>query len=262
MQRIEMKVVILLLGALCAFVAGQTDFVDDPEAELPSYMSICRRDDPALGECIKDSIQRLLPELHAGIPSIGFPPLEPYSQESSYFEYKNQQIHGSVHIKNGKTFGMTRAQIRDVRATADDDTFQLEVDVRFPKLISEGKFKGEGRFNAIKIVSKGFFNITFTDVTTTWQMSGKTVERNGEKYMLVDKFDMTPEVGDMKVYATGLFPDPGLNQVALDFVNQYWPALYKEMLPETRRSWEPLMLDVVNKMFNRVPYRRLLPKSD
>lgn len=34
MQRIEMKVVILLLGALCAFVAGQTDFVDDPEAEL------------------------------------------------------------------------------------------------------------------------------------------------------------------------------------------------------------------------------------
>lgn len=57
---------------------------------------------------------------------------------------------------------MTRAQIRDVRATADDDTFQLEVDVRFPKLISEGKFKGEGRFNAIKIVSKGFFNITFS----------------------------------------------------------------------------------------------------
>lgn len=99
----------------------------------------------------------------AGIPSIGFPPLEPYSQESSYFEYKNQQIHGSVHIKNGKTFGMTRAQIRDVRATADDDTFQLEVDVRFPKLISEGKFKGEGRFNAIKIVSKGFFNITFSE---------------------------------------------------------------------------------------------------
>lgn len=44
-------------------------------------------------------------------------------------------------------------------------------------------------------------------------MSGKTVERNGEKYMLVDKFDMTPEVGDMKVYATGLFPDPGLSTI-------------------------------------------------
>ncbi|XP_055637247.1 putative beta-carotene-binding protein [Toxorhynchites rutilus septentrionalis] len=252
---------ILILSAFCA-ISCASDFVDNPDVELPSYMRICNRDDPELGRCIKDSIQRLLPELHNGIQSIGFPAIDPFSQESSYFEYKNDQIYGSLHIKNAKTYGMSRALIRDVRATAEDDAFRMEVDVNFPKLITEGKFKGEGRFNSIKVTSKGYFNITTSNVSTTWKITGSTTERNGEEYMFINKFDMTPEVGDMKIYATGLFPDPGLNQVALDFVNQYWPALYKQMLPETRRSWEPIMLEVINKMFDRVPYRRLLPKAE
>nr|XP_029730033.1 LOW QUALITY PROTEIN: putative beta-carotene-binding protein [Aedes albopictus] len=224
-------------------------------------MRICNRNDPELGQCIKDSIQRLLPELVNGIPSIGFPAIDPFTQDSNYFEYKNQQMHGSLHLKNAKTYGMSRAQIRDVRAAAVDDTFNMEVDVYFPKVITEGKYKEKDVSHAIKLVSKGYFNVTTTDVSTTWKISGRTTQRQGEEYLLIDKFDMTPEVGDMKVYATGLFPDPGLNQVALDFVNQYWPSLYKEMLPETRHSWEPMMLDIINKMFNRVPYRRLLPKA-
>nr|XP_029724927.1 putative beta-carotene-binding protein [Aedes albopictus]XP_029724969.1 putative beta-carotene-binding protein [Aedes albopictus] len=252
--------VLVLLCAVCALTSA-VEFQDDPEVELPSFMRICNRNDPELGQCIKDSIQRLLPELVNGIPSIGFPAIDPFTQDSNYFEYKNQQMHGSLHLKNAKTYGMSRAQIRDVRAAAGDDTFNMEVDVYFPKVITEGKYKGEGRFNAIKLVSKGYFNVTTTDVSTTWKISGRTTQRQGEEYLLIDKFDMTPEVGDMKVYATGLFPDPGLNQVALDFVNQYWPSLYKEMLPETRHSWEPMMLDIINKMFNRVPYRRLLPKA-
>ncbi|XP_065084300.1 putative beta-carotene-binding protein [Ochlerotatus camptorhynchus] len=253
--------VLMLLCALCA-LSSATEFVDDPDVELPSFMRICNRDDPELGQCLKDSIERLLPELKNGIPSIGFPAIDPFTQDSSYFEYKNQQMYGSLHIKSAKTYGLSRAKIQNVRATAEDDSFAMEVDVQFPKLITEGKYKGEGRFNAIKVVSKGYFNVTTTDVTTTWKISGRSTQRNGETYVLIDKFDMSPEVGDMKIFATGLFPDPGLNQVALDFVNQYWPSLYKEMLPETRRSWEPIMLDVINKMFNRVPYRRLLPKTE
>lgn len=141
-------------------------------------------------------------------------------------------MYGSLHIKSANTFGLSRAQIQNVRAAADDDSFAMEVDVQFPKLITEGKYKGEGRFNAIKVVSKGYFNVTtsmlrfenflsiwfikfnniLANVTTTWKISGRSIQRNGETYVLIDKFDMSPEVGDMKIYATGLFPDPGLSK--------------------------------------------------
>ncbi|XP_040168618.1 uncharacterized protein LOC120903319 [Anopheles arabiensis] len=259
----------LLLGALC--VAGTmaapqkeevAEMMVDPEVELPAFMDICYRDSPDLSNCIKNSIQRMLPEMHAGIESLGFPSLDPFLSKSTYVDYKRNQMAASMHVKNAKTYGMRKAQILDVRATATDKFMNLAVDVRFPEIVMEGYFKGEGRFNSIKLASKGYFNNTMTDVTTTWKMSGHVKERDGEQYLEIEDFDMSPEVGNMKIYATGLFPDPELNQIALEFVNQYWPMFYKEMLPGTRQVWEPVMIELVNKIFLRVPYRRLLPKEE
>ncbi|XP_052868331.1 putative beta-carotene-binding protein [Anopheles cruzii] len=258
-----MKVILVLFGvALCAgaTIAAKLAPADDPEVELPAFMEICYRDSPDLGKCIKSSIQRMLPEMHTGIESLGFPSLDPHESKSTYIDYKRNQMSASLHVKNAKTFGMSKAQIVDVRATATDKALNLGVDVRFPELVMEGYFKGEGRFNSIKLASKGYFNNTMTDVTTTWQLSGEVTERNGEQYMEINSFDMSPEVGNMKIYATGLFPDPELNDIALEFVNQYWPMIYKEMLPNSRQVWEPVMVEIVNKIFLRVPYRRLLPK--
>ncbi|XP_053672475.1 uncharacterized protein LOC128722819 [Anopheles nili] len=262
-----MKVILVLCGvALCATVSlaalQKESSVEDPEVELPAYMAICHRNSPDLGSCIKNTIQRMLPEMHTGIESLDFPTMDPYVAKSTYIDYKRNQMSASLHVKNAKTFGISKAQILDVRATATDKSLNLAVDVRFPEIVMEGYFKGEGRFNSIKLASKGYFNNTMTDVTTTWMMSGNVKERNGEEYLEIEDFDMSPEVANMKIYATGLFPDPELNQIALEFVNQYWPMMYKELLPSSRQVWEPVMVELVNKIFLRVPYRRLLPKQE
>uniref|UniRef100_A0A182MKW2 Haemolymph juvenile hormone binding protein n=1 Tax=Anopheles culicifacies TaxID=139723 RepID=A0A182MKW2_9DIPT len=253
-----MKLLFVLLGALC--VCG-TMAAPQKEVELPVFMEICYRDSPVLGSCIKNSIQRMLPEMTAGIEAFGFPGLDPYETKSTYIDYKRNQMSASLHVKNAKTYGMSKARILDVRASATDKFLNLAVDVHFPEIVMEGYFKGEGRFNSIKLASKGYFNNTMTDVTTTWMMSGHVKERNGEEYLEIETFDMAPEVASMKIYATGLFPDPELNQVALEFVNQYWPMFYKELLPNSRQVWEPEMVALVNKIFLNVPYRRLLPKQ-
>ncbi|XP_035777108.1 uncharacterized protein LOC118458568 [Anopheles albimanus] len=262
-----MKAMLLVCGvALWAGVAfaapPTTSQIKDPEVELPTFMEICYRDSPDLSKCIQRSIQRMLPEMHTGIESLGFPSLDPYESKSTYIDYKRNQMSASLHVKNAKTYGISKAQILGTRATVTDKTFNLAVDVRFPQIFMEGYFKGEGRFNSIKLASKGYFNNTMTDVTTTWQMSGEVKQRNGEDYVEIDSFDMSPEVADMKVFATGLFPDAELNQIALEFVNQYWPMFYKELLPNSRQVWEPEMVALVNKIFQRIPYRRLLPKRE
>lgn len=43
-------------------------------------------------------------------------------------------------------------------------------------------------------------------------MAGRFEERNGEKYLRVYDFSAHPIVGDMKIYATGIFPDPELSR--------------------------------------------------
>jgi Haemolymph juvenile hormone binding protein (JHBP) len=51
------------------------------------------------------------------------------------------------------------------------------------------------------------------------------------------------------------------DKFANDFFNQNWRVLYKEMIPETKRQWEPILLEITNKLFGQIPFRRLLLKD-
>lgn len=174
---------------------------------------------------------------------------------------------------------MSRGEVRAVRSMADDTSLHIEADIFFPEIYMESLYKGAGKFNSFKVKSKGYVNVTWSKymrratidchwtiifpaaVAVTWKMDGFVERRNGEDYMKIKGFDMIPKIQNMKVSATGLFPDPDVNQFAVEFLNQYWELLYKQFYPATRGVWEPVILNTVNKIFDRVPYRRLLPKN-
>lgn len=183
---------------------------------------------------------------------------DPLQVKKAYFEYKQNQVMATLNIKNAKVIGMSGAEVKEVRSNLTDTSLDLDLDVRFPKVFMEGNYKGEGRFNEYKVKSRGFFNVTYSNVFIMWKMSAQLETRNGEDYMKVQSVNIVPAVGHMKVFATGIFPDPILNQLALDFINEYWPYYYQQMLPETRKSWEPILVNAVNQIFNRVPFRRLM----
>lgn len=51
------------------------------------------------------------------------------------------------------------------------------------------------------------------DVTTKWTIKGKLQNINDEDYMIINTFDVLPEARDMKISATGLFPDEQLSKL-------------------------------------------------
>lgn len=80
--------------------------------------------------------------------------------------------------------------------------------------------------------------------------------------MIIKSLDLANfVVRNMHFDITGLFPDPDVNELALGFLNQVWQSVYQQILPQLKSVWEPATLDMVNKIFGRVPYRRLLPKE-
>lgn len=101
-----------------------------------------------------------------------------------------------------------------------------------PQSFVEGFYRGEGRFNNMKIKSKGYFNVTASkfhrtifllsvnsidlyfrtaDINLVSRTEGDIVSVNGKEYVKLTKFDVSPQFGDLKVFATGLFPDPELS---------------------------------------------------
>lgn len=81
----------------------------------------------------------------------------------------------------------------------------------------EGYYKSKGKLHNFNINSKGYFNMTMKNVATTSKLIGKLEERNGEEYMKIKSFDMTPIPEDMEIYADGVFPDPDLSNYIFCF---------------------------------------------
>lgn len=41
-------------------------------------------------------------------------------------------------------------------------------------------------------------------------------------------------------------------------MNRYWKLLYKDIMAEAKKQWEPLALKETNKFFLKYPFKRLM----
>lgn len=64
----------------------------------------------------------------------------------------------------------------------------------------------------------------------------------------------------MKLNGTGLLPDPDLNVVVVEILNEVWDTLFKQIFPKFKSSWEPMVLELIKRFFVKVPYKTLMPE--
>lgn len=148
------------------------------------------------------------------LENIELPVLDPFFYESVTFSYKNSEfLDGNFTIKNVKTYGMSRGKVRNVKSDFSDDLMTIHADVFFPKIFANGHYKSNMSLSAFRIESKGQYNITMRDVSAKWSLKGKLENQDdGEAYMKLYQFEIVPEVNDMKVSVSGIFPDENLSK--------------------------------------------------
>ncbi|KAL7039515.1 hypothetical protein ACKWTF_000007 [Chironomus riparius] len=227
-----------------------------------SSLKVCNYQDPARDECIRDSIEHFLSALHQEPNSIDFPSIEPFVYDTVTFKYNNPGfVQGWFTVRDQKSYGISRAKVINLKSDFTDEEMELQAIVNFPKLFTIGNYKSNISLGVLKIESKGQFNVSTYDVTAKWTIKGKLEEKKGEKFMKIHQFDVLPEAKNMKISASGLFPDQELNKFANNFLNQHWQLFYQEMIPETRQQWEPIFRDISNKLFSQIPFKKLLLKN-
>lgn len=67
------------------------------------------------------------------------------------------------------------------------------------------------------------------------------------------------QIKQLKLEGTGFLPDPDMNQLALEFINQHWRALTGQMIPTMASTWQKLYVEIANRVFERIPFRLLMP---
>lgn len=48
------------------------------------------------------------------------------------------------------------------------------------------------------------------------------------------------------------------DRITMEFVNQYWPFFVREMMPQVRKTIEPILIEEANKFLMHVPIRKML----
>ncbi|XP_067014127.2 protein takeout [Anabrus simplex] len=227
-------------------------------------LGLCSRQTPDLDVCLKKRLQFVLPDIFRnGFPELDLEPSDPaYIRELSA-KYLNGNWSANIVTKNTKTWGLSRILIHNVRTQIQDTKhFHAEIDFTIPTIMTEGDYKLESTLLGIPINTKGFFNISMINITGTYDVTGVHINKGGEDYVKIQKVDMLPYVGDMKVYASNLIPgNEELSQAAITFFNQNWRFVYQELLPVVNEAWSKYMADAANLIFLRVPFKELFPEA-
>lgn len=127
------------------------------------------------------------------------------------------------------------------------------------------------------------FSFVSADINVVSRTEGDIITVGGKEYLKFSKFEAKPQFGDLKVFSTGLFPDPELStysmvlffgwsllflnfslnhffidRIVMEFVNQYWPFFVNEMMPQVCETIEPMIIEEANKFLLHVPIRSML----
>ncbi|XP_017489892.1 PREDICTED: uncharacterized protein LOC108378105 [Rhagoletis zephyria] len=232
-----------------------------PVSELPADIPTCEQGDVNINECIKRAFQQLTPRLKDGIKELNIPQMDPFIIERNNIEVGGGFAQGRVQVRNVRVFGISEGIVQKVDFRLDGNNVHMGLVSQMPHLYIEGNYKADLMINEVKMTPKGYFNVTMSDLLLSSQSEGELYERDGHTYLRLTKFNFEPEIGDMHIYASNLVPDPALNAVILDFVNQYWRQVYKVMLPQTRSTWEPMFLRVMNLFLGAVPFDLFIKKN-
>lgn len=240
---------------VCAVLVAQVSGAD--EVLLPRSVKTCQHESSDYSSCLRLAIQESWMTFIKGIPELGLPVLDPMVVDMMENEYVAGDVQGRFVLRDVKTYGLAKANFLAVRPYRSDNVMNLEIDLEIPKIFIDGDYKAEGQVAHYKIGGKGYFNISMEGISVTWGLEGRITDDR----WFIQHFHVYPEVQQMKVYFDDLFNgNEEMNKAAINFVNEYWPVLYKGMLPTVEKHWDYHLSDFVNRLiFSQISASKVFP---
>lgn len=234
---------ILLLGGI------------DGKKEIPSYIHVCRRSDPKVGDCIRDSVDFLKPKLAVGIPELKIPPLEPlYIERLTAIDGKGFNVVArDLNIKGCSAF-----TIVDIKADIDNGVFESKL--YYPELAITGKYMVNGSILLLPIKGEGELESQVRNSTAVVTMTSTFVEEDGERHLKWKGMKIEVDIEKGKVHLTNLFGgERVLGDVVNAAINMNFNNFFKELKPMIEKVLAEFLLETAQKITQGYDYNELFP---
>ncbi|XP_069357973.1 protein takeout-like [Maniola hyperantus] len=181
----------------------------------------CRTTSP---ECLRRSLQAVLPDFVKGIPELEIPPLDPLKVQNVNFVLPGGI---TVEIKEGYTKGLRKCRVDSVRNIGGD-----QYEVKFNcNLLTKGKYRSKGQFLVFPIDGEGESKIKCKNlkVTCTFRIV-PMIKFDGTQHFQIQDFKSSHDYeGRVTFHLTNLFKgNPEISQAVLKFLNENWRSVSEE----------------------------------
>ncbi|XP_017479810.1 PREDICTED: circadian clock-controlled protein-like [Rhagoletis zephyria] len=238
--------------------AKSTSAAEDPSQSKKYFtaddLPVCKQSSPEFNNCVKNLLEESIRRVKNGNKALNIPVIDPFRLNRTTFQYTNGNVRGRIAMLNGLTYGFSKTEIKTLDLKVIDGKIKMKLLSHVPEIRVVGNYKAELLLNNVQLRPRGEFNVSLVDVDIDQLYEGGFYEADGHRFVRMTKFDAEPKVKDFKLSASGLFPDPTLNELALNIVNQYWRQIFQVFLPETRQYWGPMLLRQINQIMSVVPY--------
>ena len=247
-------------GFLITLLAVSHLAVGLPVPEIPPFLKICRRSDPHLNDCIKQSINSLKPYLGNGIPSLRIPPCEPFHLSQIEINQASGPIYVHAKYNNVSIFGGTNIVPKSIRLDLDKNRMRLKLYI--PRLEMVTNYKLDGRILLLPIIGHGLGhgNFTNTEAIITTQMERYRNQETGRIHQRVDDIYVDFEIGHATLHLDNLFDgDETLSSAMNLFLNENWKTVVAEIKPKLEETIGDLIKNFTDSIFSAFPEDVLLP---
>ncbi|XP_014289104.1 protein takeout [Halyomorpha halys] len=226
-------------------------------AELPSYIKVCKRNDPKINQCIINSIETLRPQLIKGIPELDVPAMEPLKlKKISVSEGGPFRAVGTdVIVKGASNF-----EIKDLQC--DIEKLEFIVAIYIPFLTFDCTYDVDARVLQLRVKGNGPLKANATDIDGKGIVKGKKITKDGKTYVAFNDLDLKLNIKSYHIHLENLFNnDPALNEAVNVALNENKKELITTIRPQAERVVTNVLLEIANKITQHFTYEELFPEK-
>jgi len=175
---------------------------------------VCSFDDLDHDECLRDLMQIEFPRVQHNSSNEAFPLIDPFFLDKVIIAFnRSVLVQGIFTMRNFTVEGLKLTEFLDVQSELEDNELSIITDVYVPQITAAAGYKSDIIIGGIKFTTRGTFDVTFSNVTAQWNISGNLFATNDESMQLlnVTSFDQSLLVEQMKFNLTNAFQDPTLS---------------------------------------------------
>ncbi|XP_041973777.1 uncharacterized protein LOC121729363 [Aricia agestis] len=190
---------------------------------------VCPREEKALGRCLKDALNKLIPQLSTGVPQYDIPPCEPLLVPSLFVKQSAGPISVESSYSDVTVWGPSRMKIKHV--DVDSSKHRVVAKLHIPELRMRGNYKLKGQLLMLPIEGEGKFTAKYNDIDATVTIIlGRHPRKTGVDALACTSLDVKFAVDAASMELENLFGgDDELGSMMNKFLNDNWKELSGEL---------------------------------